>query len=109
MRADFRGTVLAWGRQNRGREHSLNPVTNCSFQLLSYFFFPTCKDDAKEQKVSIDLLSIAFLDGRWVSALAFTRPTRSLFTFSEQLVPVEVCGNESQAFENEQCYTPTRM
>jgi hypothetical protein len=60
MRADFPGTVLAWGRQNRGREQSLNPVSNCCLQLLSYSFFSTCKDDAKEQKVSIDLLSIAF-------------------------------------------------
>jgi hypothetical protein len=53
----FLGTVLAWGRQNRGREQSLNPVNpTCCFQLSSYSFFSTCKDDAKQQKVSTNLV-----------------------------------------------------
>jgi hypothetical protein len=53
----FPGIVLAWGRQNRGREHSLNPVNPATFQLLScsYLLFLTCKDDAKRSKVSTDL------------------------------------------------------
>ena len=62
-------------------------------QLLAFnscrplYFFSTCKDDAKQPKVSTNLLKYCFLDDKWSCALAFTRPTRSLFTFSEQLVP----------------------
>jgi hypothetical protein len=56
MRTVFRGSVLAWGRQNRGREQSLNPVN----LLLAFYFFsvlalPACKDDANHLKVSTNV------------------------------------------------------
>jgi hypothetical protein len=52
----FPGIVLAWGRQNRGREQSLNPY---EFHLAFYFFsalaLPACKDDANHPKVSTNI------------------------------------------------------
>jgi hypothetical protein len=86
----FPGTVLAWGRQNRGREHSLNPVNStCYFSTLVVLLSSllTCKDDAKQSKVSTNLPWHDFLDDKCIRALAFTHPSCSLFTFSEQLVP----------------------
>jgi len=61
----FPGIVLAWGRQNRGREQSLNPVNS----LLAFCFFsalalPACKDDANHQNVSINFAEYAFLDDK---------------------------------------------
>jgi hypothetical protein len=52
----FPGIVLAWGRQNRGREQSLDPVNS----LLAFCFFsalalPACKDDANHPKVSTNV------------------------------------------------------
>jgi hypothetical protein len=39
----------------------------CKLGCFSFYraqFFSTCKDDANQQKVSVDLLSIGFLDGK---------------------------------------------
>jgi hypothetical protein len=61
MRADFRGIVLAWGRQNRGREHSLNPVNfNCFVFNSCSCLLLTCKDNANNQKLQPIWLSMIF-------------------------------------------------
>src|ERR1051325_7168992 len=59
----FPGIVLAWGRQNRRREHSLNPVNRtATFQPLScaIFAFLPAKTMPNNQKFQPILLSMIF-------------------------------------------------
>ena len=100
----FPGIVLAWGRQNRGREHSLNPVNpSAAFTFLSCLIFSSYLQRRCQTIKSFNQFALAcFLDDKCIVALAFTHPTYSLFTCSEQLVPRKVCGNELSSCENEQ-------
>ncbi|MGZ4867151.1 MAG: hypothetical protein ACXV7C_08005, partial [Candidatus Angelobacter sp.] len=60
----FPGTVLAWGRQNRGREQSLNPVNQLLRSTLVVLNLLYCKDDANQPKVSTNLDLYGFLDDK---------------------------------------------
>src|SRR5438309_4735198 len=73
------------------------------FKLLSVLIFSSyLHRRCQSIQSSTNLPWHAFLDDKSIVALAFTRPSYLLFTFSEQLVPCKVCGNESSPCENEQ-------